>query len=138
MLFGLFFVEEDGAGAGEGADRNGGGGGEGEAPLSSAAREGAGTAVGVNTEDFTGTVFVAATVRVGVVANALFASGLRNAWKSDMLLASATTGVFEVDIGRFTTVSTIGVMSSNSSSSSSSDEEAFENETFSSSSLGAV
>ena len=137
MLFGLFFVEEDGAGAGEGADRSGGGGGEGEATLSSAAREGEGTVVGVNTGDFTGTIFVAATVRVGVVANALFASGLRNAWKSDIFLASATTEVFEVDIGRFTTVSTIGVMSSNSSSSSS-DEEAFENETFSSSSLGAV
>ena len=131
MLFGLFCVEEDGAGAGEGADRSGGGGGEGEA------REGEGTIVGVNSGDFTGTIFVAATVRVGVVANALFASGLRNAWKSDIFLASATTEVFEVDIGRFTTVSTIGVMSSNSSSSSS-DEEAFENERFSSSSLGAV
>lgn len=65
-------------------------------------------------------------VRDGVVvANALFASGLRNAWKSDIFPAPPPLSVVFsfLAVGRFTTVSIIGVSNSPSSSSSDDDDE---------------
>ena len=64
-------------------------------------------------------------VRDGVVvANALFASGLRNAWKSDIFPAPPPLSVVFsfLAVGRFTTVSIIGVSNSLSSSSDNDDE----------------
>ena len=77
---------------------------------------------------FAPTIGFAADVAVRdgvVVANALFASGLRNAWKSDIFPAPPPLSVVFsfLAVGRFTTVSIIGVSNSPSSSSSDDDDE---------------
>ena len=83
---------------------------------------------GAGEATFAPTIGFAADVAVRdgvVVANALFASGLRKAWKSDIFPAPPPLSVVFsfLAVGRFTTVSIIGVSNSPSSSSSDDDDE---------------